>query len=188
MPPTKMPARAAAPLKFSCMKLAWNGQVWPFGKAKKGNGILDQYMRHMHNDNKKSSFRLAKHAVLMVQIARPRLRKCPQTACRSFKPWEEQKPSNFRPPLPGPLLIAMVCKSRLFAEGCQGRDRVLWHVFATLMMVGFFGLLTPGEMFGANDVNLANSLSLGNGFAVLRIARPKNARQMGVQQYVELPQ
>ena len=51
-------------------------------------------------------------------------------------------------------------------------------------MVGFFGMLRPGEIFNLRpgDINLANSLSLGSGFAVLRIARPKNDRQMGVQQ------
>ena len=71
-----------------------------------------------------------------------------------------------------------------FAQSSQGPERVLWHVFATLLMVGFFGMLRPGEIFNLRpgDINLANSLSLGSGFAVLRIARPKNARQMGVQQ------
>jgi hypothetical protein len=157
-------------------------------KAKRVDEILEQYIKQMHSEDKRSSLRLAKHAVLMVQIARPRLRKSLQTAWNSIKSWEEQRPSNFRPPLPIPLLVAMVCKARIFAQKSRGPEGVLWHTFATLMMVGFFGLLRPGEIFNLRpgDINLANSLSLGSGFAVLRIARPKNARQMGVQQYVEV--
>lgn len=153
-------------------------------KARRVDEILEQYIRQMHSKDKRSSLRLAKHAVLMVQISRPRLRKSLQTAWNSIKAWEEQRPSSFRPPLPIPLLAAMVCKARIFAQSSQGPERVLWHVFATLLMVGFFGMLRPGEIFNLRpgDINLANSLSLGSGFAVLRIARPKNARQMGVQQ------
>ena len=156
-------------------------------KAKRVDEILEQYIRQMHSKDKRSSLRLAKHAVLMVQITRPRLRKSLQTAWNSIKSWEEQRPSNFRPPLPIPLLVAMVCKARIFAQNSRGPERVLWHVFATLLMVGFFGMLRPGEIFNLRpgDINLANSLSLCSGFAVLRIARPKNAHQMGAQQCVE---
>lgn len=83
--------------------LDWN--VVKQEKARKIDEILDQFIKQKHSENKKSSLRLAKHAVLMVQIARPRLRRCLQTAWNSVKAWEEQRPSNFRPPIPIPLLV-----------------------------------------------------------------------------------
>lgn len=54
--------------------------------------------------------------------------------------------------------------------------------------MGFFALLRPGELFGLTepDVALPNALSLGASFAVLKIRQPKNARQLGVQQYAEV--
>ena len=52
----------------------------------------------------------------------------------------------------------------------------------------FFSLLRPGEALALtrDDVVLPNSITLGSPFAVLRLVKPKNARQMGNQQYVEL--
>lgn len=57
-----------------------------------------------------------------------------------------------------------------------------------MVLTGFYGLLRPGELLNlrASDVVPPNSMSLGSAFSVVRIARPKNARQMGIQQYVEI--
>lgn len=141
------------------------GLDWSFVKVEKAkiiDGVLEEYVKRMHSERKRSSLRVAKHAILIVQILRPRLRKKLQAASNSVRSWEEMQPSSFRPPLPIPILAAMICKARLTAEENQGSLRVLWHSFATLLMVGFFGLLRPGELFNlrASDVNLANSLSL----------------------------
>ena len=158
-------------------------------KAKVVDDLLVQFTHELHAMQSKSGLRIAKHAVLLVQVLRPRLRKGLQGAWEAIKSWEEQTPSHFRPPLPLPLLTAIICKARVIAErATEERDRSLWKTFSVLVMTGFFGLLRPGEIFNlrAQDVVLPNSLSLAGEFAVLRIVRPKNSRQMGSQQYVEI--
>jgi hypothetical protein len=158
-------------------------------KAKVVDDLLVQFTHELHAMQSKSGLRIAKHAVLLVQVLRPRLRKGLQGAWEAIKSWEEQTPSHFRPPLPLPLLTAIICKARVIAErATEERDRSLWRTFSVLVMTGFFGLLRPGEIFNlrAQDVVLPNSLSLAGEFAVLRIVRPKNSRQMGSQQYVEI--
>ena len=57
-------------------------------------------------------------------------------------------------------------------------------------MVGFFGLLRPSEICAirVEDVSLPSSWSLAGPFAVIRVCSPKNARQMGRQQFTEIRQ
>lgn len=85
--------------------------------------------------------------------------------------------------------FASCCQSRINAVKCHDEpEQRLWYVFAALVAVGFYGLLRPGELFGlsADDISLPHSLSLAASFAVIRLKRPKNARQMGQQQFSEL--
>ena len=106
-----------------------------------------------------------------------------------MKSWEEQKPSGLRPPIPLPLLCVMVCKARLLAhESADQKSCDAWMIFSALLLVGFFGLLRPGELLAlrAADATLPNSLAVGFSFAVIRLVRPKNARQMGRLQFTEL--
>ena len=124
-----------------------------------------------------------------MQIMRPRLRRSLQSTWEALKSWEESQPASFRAPMPLALLAAMVCSSRIRADSCASdRERVLWFTFSALLFVGFFGLLRPGELLSiaGRDVSLPNSLTMGSCFAVVKIARPKNARQMGVQQFIEV--
>lgn len=165
------------------------GELLIKGKSKEVDETLEQFVHAQHAAGLKSSLRTAKHAVLMLQIMRPRLRRTLQNTWEALKSWEESQPSRFRAPLPLALLVAMVCCSRLrAANSTSERDREMWYVFSALLLVGFFGLLRPGELvnIAGKDVSLPNSLTLGSSFAVIRIARPKNSRQMGIQQFVEL--
>ena len=159
------------------------------GKACAVDDALELYVSHMAAAGRKSSLRIAKHGVLFVQLLGPRLKGKLQNTWKSLKNWEEQQPSSFRPPIPLVLLAAMICKSRLWASRQNSGEKTdLWYAFSALLVVGFMGLLRPGELLRltASDVVLANSLSLASCFAVVRIRRPKNSRQMGVQQYVEI--
>lgn len=100
-----------------------------------------------------------------------------------MKAWEEQRPANFRPPAPLAILLAIVCRAMLFSERASDHhDKVTWRIFGALLLIGFFGLLRVKSA----DATLPNSWSLGGEFAVLKIDRPKNSRQMGVQQCVEV--
>eukprot|EP00438_Fugacium_kawagutii_P014675 Skav232096 [mRNA] locus=scaffold2353:89080:90360:+ [translate_table: standard] len=158
-------------------------------KSRTVDEVLEQFVRHLHSKSLPSGLRVAKHAVLAVQIMRPRLRKKLQSIWEALKSWEEQKPSSFRPPVPLPLLLTIVCRAMLFSENAETHeDAQCWRIFGALTLIGFFGLLRPGELFSlrAVDATLPNSWSMGNDFAVLRLLRPKNSRQMGVQQYVEV--
>ena len=151
--------------------------------------MLDSFVQKMHSLKHRSALRIAKHAILFVQILRPRLRKTLQASWSSLKSWEEQEPYSFRPPLPLALLAAMVCKSNLMGmQEDSAEQRRMWFTFTALILVSFFSLLRPGELLSltAEQVVVPNTLTLGASFAVIRIAKPKNARQMGSQQYVEL--
>lgn len=168
-------------------KLSW--RLVQCGKSHLVDELLVQFIHELHSAGSKSGLRLAKHAVLFVQVLRPRLRKSLQGAWEAIKSWEEQNPSHFRPPLPLPLLVSIVCKARVFAEGSDNnQDKMLWMAFSVLVLTGFFGLLRPGELFNvrSHDVVLPNSFSMAGEFAVIKVSKPKNARQMGSQQYVEL--
>ena len=166
-----------------------NVEVLHKGRSKDVDEILEQFVRSQHATGHRSSLRQAKHAVLMIQIMRPRLRRSLQSTWEALKSWEESQPASFRAPMPLALLAAMVCSSRIRADSCASdRERVLWFTFSALLFVGFFGLLRPGELLNiaGRDVSLPNSLTMGSCFAVVKIARPKNARQMRVQQFIEV--
>lgn len=172
--------------------LAANGLRWSVitsGKAHRVDEVLEHFVRAQHAAGLKASLMLAKHGVLMVQILRPRLRRSLQGTWEALKSWEESLPASFRAPMPLPLLAALVCSARIRARKCgEEAEKNRWYVFSALLLIGFFGLLRPGELLNISggDVSLPNTLTLGSCFAVVRIARPKNARQMGVQQFVEL--
>lgn len=172
--------------------LAANGWDWRelrTAKAHLVDQLLVDFVRQQHTRNKKHSLRVSKHAVLFMQAWRPRLRKTLHCTWQTLRAWEEQVPSKFRAPVPLPILAALVCsaRERAFLE-CEGAHREVWLDFATLLMIGFFALLRPCELLSlaVRDVSLPNTFSLGAPFAVLRIQRAKNARQMGPQQFAEV--
>eukprot|EP00438_Fugacium_kawagutii_P015492 Skav232953 [mRNA] locus=scaffold1860:174681:176460:+ [translate_table: standard] len=158
-------------------------------KSKIADEVLEQFVKYMREQEEASSLRIAKHAVLAVQVMRPRLKKHLQLTWNTLKAWEEQTPSSFRAPLPLALLLAVVCRAMLFSERASDhREELQWKVLGALTLLGFFGLLRPGELLGLRgiDAALPNSWLLGNDFAVLLLTQPKNSRQMGRQQYVEI--
>lgn len=82
----------------------------------------------------------------MVEVQRC-VRKSLQGTWQTLKAWEEQQPSSYRPPLPVPLLVAIVCEARRFALSVRDSKHTdLWLTFSTLVLVGFFGMLRPGEI------------------------------------------
>ena len=116
-------------------------------KTKVVDSALEQFVKSMRESGITSALRMAKHAILYVQAARPRLRKTLKIAWAVLRAWEEQVPGSFRPPLPLTLLAAMTCQSRLQAARDDGRSSSsIWHVFGTLLNVGYFARLRPGEL------------------------------------------
>ena len=151
--------------------------------------ILETFIARLNSNSCSRSLRIAKHALLFVQLCRPRLKKQLQNSWSLIHAWEEQHPGSYRPPLPIPLLVCMICKARALGLRCGSEsERELWWTFATMLAVGFFGLLRPGELFRVvvADIGLPNSLSLAGDFAVIRISQAKNARQMGRQQFATI--
>lgn len=172
-----------------CTEKGWDWKELRAAKARVVDQLRADFVQKLHGKNRKDSLRIAKHAVLFTQTWRPRLRKSLQCTWQTLRAWEEQQPSSFRAPVPLPILAALVCAARRRAYfDCEGDQRELWLSFAALLLVGFFGLLRPGELLAllVSDVSLPNSLSLGAPFAVLRIQKAKNARQMGLQQFAEV--
>lgn len=159
------------------------------GRSKNVDEILDSFVQAMHGLNRKSSLRVAKHGILFVQTIRPQLHNTLKAAWSSLRSWEEMCPAGFRSPMPLPLLAAFLCQCRLIAARSEHRaEKQLWYTLAGLVHVAFFGLLRPGELFGlrSEDISLPHSMSLAAAFAVICLVRPKNARQMGRQQFCEV--
>lgn len=169
-----------------------HGEPWSLvstGSSLAVDDALENFVRHMHESKQRSALRLAKHAVLFVQIVRPRLKRTLKSSWNSLRCWEEERPGQFRPPLPLVLLAAILCQARIRSHDADTNHvKNLWLRFTVLVAVGFFGLLRPGELLGlcTEDIVLPNSMSLGAPFCVVRISRTKNARQMGVQQFAEI--
>ena len=155
-------------------------------KASQVDELASAFVQELHENDPSKMLRMAKHAVLFLQIWQPRLRRNLPETWSHLNSWEELRPAGFRAPLPITLLVAMICQSRILGYQSEiEQDKRLWWIFSVLIGVGFFGLLRPGEIFNmrCEDVSLPNAISLGSPFAVLRIRSPKNARQMGRHQY-----
>lgn len=158
-------------------------------KTKQVDGLLEAFVGSLHQSRARGALRIAKHGVLYIQAARPSLKKKLPATWAVLRSWEEQQPSAFRAPLPLPLLAVMVVEARRMAMECQEKkQQELWLTFATLMMVGFFSLLRPGELCSLTrkDISLPNAWALAGPFAVIKINQPKNKRQLGAQQFCEL--
>ena len=150
--------------------------------------ILERFISEMHerSKSKKSSLSVAKHAVLFTQVAKPRLRFQLKATWASIKAWEEQQPSQLRAPLPLPILMGLLCQSRLFAETeLEGKEREKIFRFAALVGLCFFSLLRPGELLKLTkeDVDLPNQVTFGAPCVTIRIRKPKNYRQLGHNQF-----
>eukprot|EP00438_Fugacium_kawagutii_P002055 Skav212336 [mRNA] locus=scaffold1488:19301:20410:+ [translate_table: standard] len=185
-------ARLLEAAKVLMLFLSDHGYGWDLisaGRSRDVDAALEAFVRNMHECGKASSLRIAKHAILYVQAARPRLKKTLKSAWNSIRIWEEQTPSSFRAPLPLSLLVALTCQCRAQAAREEKKGvKSLWLIFSVLINLGYFALLRPGELFKlkGNDVLLPNSISLGAPFAIVRLECPKNSRQMGRQQFAEV--
>ena len=154
------------------------------------DACLEKYVSSCHNSSRKSSMlQTAKHAVLFLQVLRPELRRNLQRSWETLKSWEECLPSALRTPLPVSLLVAMICRSRIEAYDSQDQ-REKWLAFSTLIGVGFFGLLRPGELLNLKrkHVDLPNSMTFAQPNVTLAIEKPKNHRQLGTTQFSTVKQ
>ena len=153
--------------------------------------LLDETLEHFVNElhdaktRSKGALQLAKHAILFVQVLRPRLRCQLKASWASIKAWEEQEPSQLRSPLPLPILIGMMCLARVHASQTQGADRQKLLVFSALLGLGYFALLRPGELLALtpNDLSLPNQLTFGAPCVTVTLKKPKNFRQLGYSQF-----
>ena len=150
--------------------------------------LLEKFVSETHEQSKskKSSLSIAKHAVLFTQIAKPRLGFQLKATWASLKAWEEQQPSQLRAPMPLPILMGLLCQSRLLAETeLEGESRQKLLRFAALVGLCFFSLLRPGELLNLakEDVCLPNQLTFGAPCVTVRIRKPKNYRQLGHNQF-----
>lgn len=174
-----------------CDFLALNGlSSEQFLRLSKGQTdvLLEKFVSAMHEKAraKKSSLSVTKHAVLFIQIARPRLRFQLKATWASLKAWEEQQPSQLRAPMPVPILVGLLCQIRLVAETeLEGKEREKLLKLAALVGLCFFGLLRPGELLNLTkrDVELPNQLTFGAPCITVRIQKPKNYRQLGHSQF-----
>ena len=152
------------------------------------DAVLERFIDHLHSKKKKqkSALSIGKHAVLFVQIVKPRLRFQLKAVWASLKAWEEQEPSQLRSPIPLPVVIGLLCQSRLTGHVCDDQKENLKLLrFSALVGLGYFALLRPGELLKlkGEDVDLPNQLTFGSPCVTVRIQKPKNFRQLGHSQF-----
>ena len=128
--------------------------------------VLEKFIDTLHSRKKKqkSALSIGKHAVLFVQIVKPRLRFQLKAVWASLKAWEEQEPSQLRAPIPLPVLLGVLCQARMTAQLQDNpKERVKLLRFSALVGLGYFGLLRPGELLKLRkeDVDLPNQLTFG---------------------------
>jgi integrase len=158
------------------------------GRSKAVDDILEKFVteRHELKRHSKGSLALVKHAVLFCQVCRPRLRHRLKQTWATLKAWEEQEPGKLRPPLPIAVLMGLVCQARIRSQlASSAHDELKWLVFSALVLVAYFGLLRPGELFALRrkDVELPNHVNLCLPCVTLGIEKPKNYRQLGFRQF-----
>ena len=102
--------------------------------------ILETFIGRLNADDCSKNLRIAKHALLFVQLCRPRLKKQLQNSWSLIRAWEEQRPGKYRTPLPIPLLVCMICKARALGLRCSSEsERWLWD------FLGFSGQVSCSE-------------------------------------------
>ena len=170
-----------------------HGLSVPAGSKHQIDNLLEQFVSAMYQRRKRSkrALRIAKHAILFVQVLRPRLRSQLRASWSTIKSWEEQEPSRLRAPMPLPILMGLTCLARLRAETCSSseeKEKLL--TFSVLVGLGFFGLLRPGELLALRreDISLQNQLTFGSPCVTVCIRKPKNFRQLGHSQFAVIKQ
>ena len=96
--------------------------------------------------------------------------------------------SFLRPPLPVRALEALVGMASvmdfIYAKQGDGTPAIELFTLASMLEVGFFGLLRPGEMLSLCPRLVAlRSAAMASSFAIISIQISKNPRAMGRQQF-----
>ena len=122
--------------------------------------VLSLYVMQRHGSLEQEQLYVVKHALLCCQHVQPKLKGRINTAWENLGVWEEQRTSRLRPPLPIPLLLLMIGLARAHSSVilCPLEQR-RWRVFATLLEIGVFCMLRPGELLKLKhtDVSLPGS-------------------------------
>ena len=136
---------------------------------------------------------LAKHAVLAVQTRYRSLRGCLRDSWDALQSWQFELENRTRNPIDVGVLQAMCAVAKLL--GCQalkeGRAALAWEwfVFATLVAVGFYGMLRPGEIVALRKdiVRCPSPFEADREpWAIVAIERPKNRRALGRVQFAAI--
>lgn len=130
---------------------------------KRADTLLGKYVMHRHEEKRKGSFSIVKHALLGCQHTLPKLRSRLTTAWANLKVWEEQRVSRLRPPLPVAIWLFMVGLARAHSiDSKEVSQKSEWNQVALLLEVGLLCLLRPGELFRLTvaDMSLPGCFSL----------------------------
>ena len=91
--------------------------------------------------------------------------------------WETIHPSAVHPPIPQPLMMAMVAVALAWK----------WFRMALLILTGFYALLRPAEMFLLKPEHFSHSSETGNaGVCIIRLLQTKSRTRGAKHQSVRL--
>ena len=150
--------------------------------------ILDQYVASFVNSchEEKLSFHLVKHAILGLQTRYRYVRGHLPRSWDCLSAWEDSRPRGHRTPLTLELVRYLFTVAVSWSLEDRARAALLLPL-AVLLLVGFEGLLRPGELVGLRrgDILLPRPHSLSKN-VVIAIRSPKNRKYFGRQQFVTI--
>jgi hypothetical protein len=144
------------------------------------NEVLILYLQHLFDSGK--PLWVGKHAVLAVQTLFRPLKGKLRSAWDSIAAWRLQRPVSSRVPMRIEIMTALCHYSALAACKLDQARSALWMSFATVVRVGFFGLLRPKELFALTPsvIRLPTKVSFPSArVATITVVDPKNKGALG---------
>ena len=117
------------------------------------DALLGMYVQTQYDEG--GAFHIVKHSILAVQFLKPQYRSLLPRAWQTLKAWEASRPWRSRTPFTNETLEYMVLQFICRAiEAARALDGFIWLRMAAALLLGFYGLLRPGEYLSVRREDL----------------------------------
>eukprot|EP00933_Yihiella_yeosuensis_P048966 TRINITY_DN45457_c0_g1_i1.p1 TRINITY_DN45457_c0_g1~~TRINITY_DN45457_c0_g1_i1.p1 ORF type:complete len:185 (+),score=15.47 TRINITY_DN45457_c0_g1_i1:2-556(+) len=117
------------------------------------NKLLVKFIQHLYETD--GFIHVAKYCILSLQNKFRQLKGQLREAWDSYESWSDEQLTSLRPPLPLLILTALCYSARLRALAVRGLEGLEWFFLSIMCMVGFYGLLRPGELLSLKRKDIA---------------------------------
>ena len=145
--------------------------------------LLSTYIQQCYEANE--SFLTVRHAILSVQWFFPVFVNCLNEPWQALKSWWSEVPWRSRVPIPLKALQLVMISMLMCSASVASHIRKYQYVaLQFLCMLGFHGLLRPGELFNLSSRDLMVCYINGRLQLVVSIMNPKTRQWLGRCQHV----